>query len=59
MLPPDYPGLVSGQDPDEIAATILKVLAEKSGAQVRNHFHERFTLERHLADLAAAIRNVE
>jgi glycosyltransferase involved in cell wall biosynthesis len=59
MLPPDYPGLVSGQDPDEIAATILKVLAEKSGVNVRNHFHERFTLERHLADLAAAIRSVE
>jgi glycosyltransferase involved in cell wall biosynthesis len=59
MLPPNYPGLVSGQDPDEIAATILKVLAEKSGALVRHHFRERFTLERHLADLAAAIRSVE
>jgi len=59
MLPPDYPGLVSGQNPDEIAATILKVLAEKSGVQVRRHFRERFTLERHLADLAAAIHSVE
>jgi glycosyltransferase involved in cell wall biosynthesis len=59
MLPPDYPGLVSGQDPDEIAAIILKVLAEKSGSLVRHHFQERFTLERHLADLAAAIRSVE
>jgi len=59
MLPPDYPGLVSGQHPDEIAATILKVLAEKSGVQVRRHFRERFTLERHLADLAAAIHSVE
>jgi glycosyltransferase involved in cell wall biosynthesis len=59
MLPPDYTGLVSGQDPEEIAATILKVLEERSGARVREHFRERFTMEHHLADLAAAIRSVE
>jgi glycosyltransferase involved in cell wall biosynthesis len=59
MLPPDYPGLVSGQNPDEIAATILKVLASRSDERVRKHFCERFTLERHLADLATAIRSVE
>jgi len=59
MLPPDYTGLVSGQNPDEIAANILTVLAERSGTRVRNHFLERFTVERHLADLAAAIRSVE
>ena len=59
MLPPDYPGLVSGQDPAEIADTILKVLAAKSGEQVRAHFIGRFTMEHHLADLAAAIRSVE
>jgi glycosyltransferase involved in cell wall biosynthesis len=59
MLPPGYSGLVSGQDPDEIAATLLKVLAERSGARVRKHFCEHFSLERHLADLAAAIHSVE
>jgi glycosyltransferase involved in cell wall biosynthesis len=59
MLPPDYPGLVSGQDPGEIAATMLKVLAVESGERVRRHFTERFTIEQHLADLAAAIRSVE
>jgi glycosyltransferase involved in cell wall biosynthesis len=59
MLPPNYPGLSTGQDPDEIAATIIQVLAETSGKQLRQHFCERFTLERHLADLAAAIRSVE
>ena len=59
MLPPDYPGLVNGQDPEEIAATILKVLAVKSGQRVRNHFIQRFTLEHHLAGLAAAIHSVE
>jgi glycosyltransferase involved in cell wall biosynthesis len=59
MFPPDYPGLVSGQNPDEITAAILKVLVMKSGGLVRAHFLERFTLERHLAALAAAICSVE
>ena len=38
MLPPDYPGLVNGQNPDEIAAAILKVLAVNSGERIRGHF---------------------
>ena len=59
MLPPDHPGLVSGQDPAEIAVVILKVLAEQSGVRLRAHFCERFTLERHLTGLASAIRSVE
>jgi len=59
MLPPDYPGLVSGQDAGELAAVILKMLAARSGETVRENFALRFTLEHHLADLAAAIRSVE
>ena len=59
MLPSGYPGLVSGQDPDELAAAILKVLVTRSGEQVREHFTQRFTMENHLADLAVAIRSVE
>jgi len=59
MLPPGYPGLVSGQNPDELAAAIVKVLATKSGEQVREHFTTRFTMEHHLVGLAAAIRSVE
>jgi glycosyltransferase involved in cell wall biosynthesis len=59
MLPPNYPGLVDDQDPDKLAAAILRVLALKSGEQGRENFLARFTLERHLADLAAALRSVE
>jgi glycosyltransferase involved in cell wall biosynthesis len=59
MLPPGYPGLVSDQNPEEIAAAMLDVLTMKSGELVRQHFRERFTLERHLAELAAVIRSVE
>lgn len=59
MLPPDYPGLVNDQDPDEIAAALVKVLAYKSGEQIRQHFLEHFTLEQHLASLATALHSVE
>ena len=59
MLPPNHPGLVDGQDPRAIADAILEVLAEKSGETAREHFTANFTLERHLATLAAAIRGVE
>jgi glycosyltransferase involved in cell wall biosynthesis len=59
MFPANYPGLVCGQDPVEIAAAILRVLVEENGASLRRHFCERFTLERHLADLAAALLSVE
>jgi hypothetical protein len=59
MLPAHYPGLVEDQDPQKIAAAILQVLATKSGEQVRENFLARFTLERHVADLAAALRSVE
>ena len=59
MLPPDYPGLVSGQDAGEIAAAMLKVLELDSGEQARGHFTSHFTIERHLASLAEALRGVE
>ena len=59
MLPPHYPGLVSGQEPGEISAALLRVLGEESGESARKHFTDNFTLERHLATLAAALRSVE
>ena len=59
MLPPNYPGLVSGQNPEEIAAAILQVLALQSGGQAREHFTAHFTIERHLARLAEALHSVE
>jgi glycosyltransferase involved in cell wall biosynthesis len=59
MFPPDYPGLVNRQNPADLAAAMLHVLAVKSGEQVRRHFTARFTLEQHLAALAAALRSVE
>ena len=59
MLPLNHRGLVGGQEPEEIAAAILKVLANDSGEPARAHFAAHFTLERHLATLAAAIGSME
>jgi len=59
MLPPNYPGLVNDQDPDALAAAILKILAETSGEGVHQHFTGRFTIHHHLASLADAIRSLE
>jgi glycosyltransferase involved in cell wall biosynthesis len=59
MFPPDYPGLVDDQDPDKLAAALLNVLGDRSGEMVQRHFTGRFSLERHLSDLAAALRSVE
>jgi glycosyltransferase involved in cell wall biosynthesis len=59
MFPPDYPGLVRSQDPTELAAAMLRILAARSGERIRRHFAAWFTLERHLFELAAALRSVE
>jgi glycosyltransferase involved in cell wall biosynthesis len=59
MLPENYLGLVNDQDPRSIAATLLRVLAGENGETMRRHFTERFTMEKHLANLAAALHSVE
>ena len=59
MLPPDYPGLVDDQDPEKIAAAIFQIFSTKSSQAARDHFTSRFTVEQHLADLAAALHRVE
>jgi len=59
MLPANYPGLVADQSPDPIAAALLTVLVQETGENLRRNFLSRFTVERHLTDLAGAIRGVE
>lgn len=56
VLPPDYPGLVDPNQPDQIATALLRSLGEYDPRIVRKHFLDHFTSERHLAALAAAIR---
>jgi glycosyltransferase involved in cell wall biosynthesis len=59
MLPPDYSGLISGQNADEIAASLLNLLATESGERLRQTFLARFALEQHLSTLAAALHSME
>ena len=59
MLPPDYPGLVDPQSPEQVAAGLIRLMSEKSGEAMRDNFLGRFTLERHLENLARAFHGVE
>jgi glycosyltransferase involved in cell wall biosynthesis len=59
VLPPGYPGLVAVRSPEEIAEALIRLMSERSGELMRHNFTSRFTLEKHLASLAAAIRSVE
>jgi len=59
MLPPEYPGLVNGQDPEEIADALLKMAGDETSEQLRKIFLSRFSSEQHLASLAGALRDLE
>jgi glycosyltransferase involved in cell wall biosynthesis len=59
MLPPDYPGLVDPQSPEQTAAALIKLASGIYGEIMRENFLARFTVERHLEKLARAIRTVE
>ncbi len=57
-LPPGYPGIVPIQRPDAVAEAVRKMIAWQPGAELRRHFLREYTLERHLENLATALRSV-
>jgi glycosyltransferase involved in cell wall biosynthesis len=59
MLPADYPGLVDPKSPEQIAVALRRMAASDYAGTLREIFLQRFTLDRHLASMAAAIRSVE
>jgi len=59
MFPPGYPCLVDNQEPDPIAAALLQLMTNPFGEQLRDNFLNRFTLERHLENLATAMLELE
>jgi glycosyltransferase involved in cell wall biosynthesis len=59
MFPPGYPGLVADQSTKPIADALLALMTRDSGEYLREHFLSRFTIERHLANLAEALHSVE
>ncbi|HEY1660907.1 MAG TPA: glycosyltransferase family 4 protein [Verrucomicrobiae bacterium] len=59
MFPPGYAGLIPGQAPQQIADALSVLMTQKTGEQLRENFLGHFTVERHLASLAKAIRSTE
>ena len=59
LLPSDYDALVDPRSPAQVADAILRVMLTQSGRKVRAWFLENYRLDKHLANLAAAIRAVE
>jgi glycosyltransferase involved in cell wall biosynthesis len=59
ILPPDYPGFVDPKSPRQIADALQRLAGMDMAESLRATFVRRFTLERHLANLAEAIHNVE
>ena len=58
FLPAGYSGIVPPHQPEAFAATVLQVLAQAPGEQLRRHFENEYTLDRHLEKLAVACRSV-
>ena len=59
MFPPDYPGLVSSQSPQEITDALLALMELRTAELLRENFLNQFNIERHLVSLAEAIRGAE
>jgi glycosyltransferase involved in cell wall biosynthesis len=59
VMSPDYPGLVEVRSAQQIATVLLRLMYEEPFAALRRRFEERFTVERYLANLAAALHSVE
>jgi glycosyltransferase involved in cell wall biosynthesis len=59
MLPENYPGLVDPKSPGQIANALQFLAAGDFAGSLREIFLRQFTLEQHLANMAAAIRSVE
>jgi glycosyltransferase involved in cell wall biosynthesis len=58
MLPEGYAGLIEPKQPGQVGKALITLLPE-DGQNLREQFLARFTLERHLEALAAALRSVE
>jgi glycosyltransferase involved in cell wall biosynthesis len=59
LFPRGYPGLVGINSPEQVASAIQHLITSVSGEDFRNTFLANFTLERHLANLAGALKTVE
>ena len=56
MLPENYPGLVAIRSPEQVAEALIRLAVRDDALVMREIFLRQFTLEKHLAGMAAAIR---
>ena len=59
LLPADYNAVVDPRAPDQIADAILRIMLTQSGRKVRQRFVERYRLDKHLTNLAAALHSLD
>jgi glycosyltransferase involved in cell wall biosynthesis len=59
MFPEDYPGFVDLKSPAQIADKLRLLCVSDMSRSLREIFVRRFTLERHLASMAEAMRSME
>lgn len=55
----DNESLVDPRSPDQVAEAILRIMLTRSGRTFRRVFVERFRLDKHLANIAAAIHSLD
>ena len=59
LFPPDYCGLVAIRSPKQLAETMHDLMTREEGVRLREVFLQNFTLERHLSQLADALKSVD
>lgn len=59
VMPPGLPGLVDAKSPDQVADALLQMMAPQPYEQLRDRFAEHYTVQKHLANLAAALHSLE
>lgn len=59
ILPPDYPGFVKPQSPDEIADAFLRLAGVDIAAELRARFLENFSEASHLRQMEEAIKRLD
>jgi glycosyltransferase involved in cell wall biosynthesis len=59
LFPDNYPGLVDIQVPDQIAGALFQLALRDDSDEFRRAFLEKYTAERFLGNLAAAIRSID
>ncbi len=59
LMPQDLAGLVPPQSPSDVAHALVEMATQPAPEHLRSYFVENFSLEKHLATLSKAIRDLE